>query len=233
MTNKFDLNKFNSFLDAAAETIACGPQCQQQKKTDELKNKFLTAESNLALAEPQYQIAKQNYYMFTAGQSGYDDMMESEYREKAELIAQKFKETYDDEISKIKSQLDTYNGLLINFENVVDLHKQYEKENEQLFKQLKHETNDILTNERKTYYEEQEIDSLNNYYRYILWIIYTIAVICFAFFSLIYASQTSLTVRLLMLTVFIILPFISTWILGSIIKLFYWLFGFLPKNVYK
>jgi len=233
MTNKFDLNKFNSFLNAAAQTIACGPVCQQQKKADELKNKYLTAESNLALAEPQYQIAKQNYYTFTAGQSGYDDMMESEYREKVELIADKFKESYNEEISKIKTQLDTYNGLLINFRNVVDLHKQYKKDNSQLFKQLKNDTNDILTNERKTYYEDQQIESLNSYYRYILWIIYIIAVICFATFSLIYPSQTSLLVRLLLLGAFIALPFVSTWILSLIIKLVYWLFGFLPKNVYK
>jgi len=233
MTNKFDLNKFNSFLDAAAETIACGPQCQQQKKTDELKNKFLTAESNLALAEPQYQIAKQNYYMFTAGQSGYDDMMEAEYGEKAEIIATKFKESYDEEIAKIKTQLDTYKGLLVNFRNVVDLHKQYKKENIQLFKQLKDDINDVLTNERKTYYEDQQIDSLNSYYRYILWVIYIIVVICFAIFSLIYPSQISFIVRILLLGVFIILPFISTWILGKIIEIVYWIFGFLPKNVYK
>ena len=233
MTNKFDLNKFNSFLNSAAQTIACGPDCQRQKKSDELKNKYLTAESNLALAEPQYQIAKQNYYTFISGQSGYDEMMESEYREKAELIGQKFKESYDEEIAKIKTQLDTYNGLLINFRNVVDLHKQYKKENIQLFKQLKNDTNDILTNERKTYYEDQQIESLNSYYRYILWIIYIIVVICFAIFSLIYPSQTSLLVRILLLGVFIALPFVSTWILGAIIKLVYWLFGFLPKNVYK
>jgi len=233
MTNKFDLNNFNSFLDAAAQSIACGPQCQKQKKTDELKNKFLTAESNLTLAEPQYQIAKQNYYMFTAGQSGYDDMMESEYREKAEIISTKFKDSYDEEVTKIKTQLDTYNGLLVNFRNVVDLHKQYKKENIQLFKQLKDDTNDVLTNERKTYYEDQQIDSLNGYYRYILWVIYIIVVICFAIFSLIYPSQTSFIVRILLLGVFIILPFISTWILGKIIEIVYWIFGFLPKNVYK
>ena len=233
MTNKFDLNKFNSFLDSAAQTIACGSDCQREKKSDELKNKYLTAESNLSLAEPQYQIAKQNYYTFISGQSGYDEMMESEYSKKAEMIGQKFKESYNEEISKIKTQLDSYNGLFINLRNVMDLYKQYKKENIALFKQLKDDANDILTNERKTYYEEQQIESLNGYYRYILWIIYIIVVICFAIFSLMYPSQTSLFVKLLLLAAFIVLPFVSTWVLGSIIKLVYWLFTFLPKNVYK
>ena len=77
------------------------------------------------------------------------------------------------------------------------------------------------------------IESLNSYYRYILWTIYIIVVICFAIFSLIYPSQSSLSIRILLLGIFIALPFVSTWILGSIIKLVYWLFGFIPKNVYK
>jgi enamine deaminase RidA (YjgF/YER057c/UK114 family) len=233
MTNNLDLNKFNSFINAAAETIACGPECQEQKKADELKNKYMMSEANLALAEPEYQIAKQNYYTYVSGQSGYDEMMEVEYTEKAELITKNFKESYSDEIAKIKSQLDTYNSLLVNSRNVADLYTQYKKENIQLFEQLKNETNDVLTNERKTYYEDQEIDTLNGYYLYFFWIIYIIALICFAIFSLIYPSHITLTIRVLLLFVFILLPFVSTWILGKIIQLVYFLFTFVPKNVYK
>jgi len=233
MTNNLDLNKFNSFIDAAAQTIACGPQCQEQKKADELKNKYIRSKSNLVLAEPEYQISKKNYYTYISGQSGYDDMMEAEYTEKSEIIGEKFKESYDEEIAKIKTQLETYNGLLVNFRNVADLYKQYKKENIQLFKQLKTDTNDILTNERKTYYEDQQIESLNGYYLYILWVIYIIVVICFAIFPLIFPSQTSLIIRLLLLGVFILLPFVSTWILGKIIQIVYFLFSFIPKNVYK
>lgn len=233
MTNNFDLNKFNSFLNSAAETIACGPKCQQLKKAEQLKDNYLQAESNLTLAEPQFQIAKQNYYTYVSGQAGYNEMMEEEYSQKADMIVEKFKENYGEEITKIKSELATYNGLVINFRNVVDLYKNYKKENILLFKKLKDETNDVLTNERKTFYEDQQIDSLNKYYVYILWTIYVITVICFAIFSLVYPSQTSLLIRIFTLLIFIILPFISTWILGKIIQIIYWLYSLLPKNVYK
>lgn len=233
MTNEFDLNNFNSFLDMAAETIACGPECQQNKTAEELKNKYLTAQSNLTLAEPEYQIAKQNYYTFISGQSGYDEMIESELKDKANLISEYFKKVYDEEINKIKTQLDTYNGIFINFRNIVDLYDQYKKENIFLSKQLKEQTNDILTNERKTYYEDQEINSLNNYYYYFLLILYIIVVICYAIFSLIYPSEFNFKFRIFLLGLFFVLPFISTWILGKFIGLIYWLFGFLPKNVYK
>lgn len=232
MSNQFDLNKFNSFLDMASKTIMCGPECQKNKTADELKNKYLKAESNLTLAEPQYQIAKQNYYTFISGEAGYNEMQESEYKNNSELIAKEFKQIYDDEVNKIQTQLDSFNGILINYSNVADLYKKYLNENDKLSKQLKNDSNDILTNERKTYYEDQEIGSLNGYY-YILLVIYIIVVFCFAIFSLIYPSQFSILSKLILLLIFVALPFISTWILGKIIFLIYWLFGFLPKNIYK
>jgi flagellar biosynthesis protein FliQ len=234
MTNNFDFNKLNSLLDAAAQSIRCGPECQKQKKRDELKNKYETAKTNLALAEPEYEIAKKNYYTYTYGKDDYDEFQESEYIKEAEEGARLYKNSYDEEISKIKLQLETYNGLLINFGNVADLYKKYKKENSKLFKKLKNITNDILTNQRKTYYKDQEIERSNGYSSYsLLLIIYIIVVICLAIFSLIYPSQLTFMIRILILCVFILLPFVSTWILGKIIDFIYWLFSFMPKNIYK
>jgi hypothetical protein len=234
MNNIFDFNKLNSLLVSVTKSITCGPECQRQKKIDELRYNYEVAKDNLVLAEPEYEIARQNYYTYTSGKDGYDEMMETEYTEKAEEIAGIYKETYDKEVTKIETQLDIYNGLLANIDNVSDLHKKYKKENVQLFNELKNITNDILTNQRKTYYKDQEIERSNGYSSYILLlVIYIIVVICFAIFSLIYPSQTTFMFRTLILCVFILLPFVSTWILGKIIQLIYWLFSFIPKNVYK
>jgi hypothetical protein len=233
MTNQFDLNKFNSFLDAASQAISCDANCQRNKNAEELKNKYINAESNLTLAEPQYQIAKQNYYTYVSGQNGYNEMLEQELTEKADLFKQEFKDNYNLEKKKILSQLDTYDGLLINFKNVVGLYEKYKKENYDLTKQLKEETNDVLTNERKTYYEDQQNDVLNLYYYYFLLVFYILIVICFGVFSLIYPSSYNWKTRALIFLLFVVIPFISTWVLGRIIQIVYWLFNLLPKNVYK
>lgn len=233
MTNNFDLNNFNSFLDKATKAISCGPDCQKNKTAKDLKNKYLRSKSNLTLAEPQYQAAKQNYYKYVSGEDGYNEMMENEYKQQAKLYIQEFKTKYNEEVGKINTQINTLNGITINYSNVVDLYNQYKKENTTLSKQLKDETNDILTNDRKTYYQDQQITSLNSFYYYILLVIYVIVVICFIIFSLIYPSQFSFINRLLLIAFFVIIPFISTWILGKIIFIIYWLFSLLPKNVYK
>lgn len=194
-------------------------------------NGYLTAESKLNLAEPNYEIENNKYSTYT--KACYDNMVETNYKNEAEETTEQMKRSYNKKITKIDKELSSYNALLISFRNLSDLHRKYKKENSDLFKKLKNNTHDILTNERKTFYEDQEIDVLNNYYLYILWIIYIIVVICFVVFSIIYPSQTSFIVRILLLCVFILLPFISTWILGKIIQLIYWLFDFIPKNVYK
>ena len=233
MNNQNDLNKFSSFLDAATKSLSCDKTCQQNKKAKNLKHDLLTAESDLILSEPQYQLAKKNYYTYVVGESGYDEIIEQELNLKADLIVRQFKEMYSSEINKIHTELDTYNGILINFRNIVDLYENYKKENIRLFKQLKEDSNDVLTNDRKTYYEDQVIDDLIFFYYYIFLVIYVITVIMFASFSLLYSSQTSLAKRIALIVLFVLLPFISTPILGKFIQLIYWLFGLLPKNVYK
>jgi hypothetical protein len=229
---QFDLNNFNSFIQSASQQIACGTECQQQKQANQLKTNYQNAESNLQLARPQYDIAKKEYYTYVDGQSGYNQMMEQEYTNDSEIKSNDFKTKFKEQLNESKSLLGTYESILMNYNNVVELYLQYQKENFYLYKQYKTDTNDTLTNERKTYYEDQNISSLNNVYKYVLLIIYCIVVICYIIFFIMYPSQMSWKIRLLLLLFFIALPFVSTFLLGKIIQLIYWIFGLLPKNVY-
>jgi hypothetical protein len=233
MSNQFDLNKFNSFIESANNAISCNSECQKNNTVQQLKDKLAQAESNLLLAEPDFEIAKKNYYTYVSGQSGYNELIQQELNEKAELAITTFKDTYQSEVGKIESELGTLNGILVNYRNIVDLYTQYKTENTKLIKELKQEQNDILTNDRKTFYQNQKIDGLNSIYHYIILIIYIIIVICFGVFSFMYPSKFNFGMRLFLLILFIILPFISTFLLGKLLQLFYWLTGFLPKNVYK
>ena len=233
MNNQFDLNNFNTIMSQASDTILCNSECRQKREAENLKQTYENAQTNLASASNQVHVAQKNYVTFTQGTAAYNDLQDSQLQEKAQLIINQFNENFDEESIKIKSQIQTYTGLLINFNNIFDLFRKYEKENIELSLELKDETNDVLTNERKTYYEDQNIDSLKFYYYYFLLSIYVIVVICFAAFSLIYPSQSSWKTKLVLLVVFIVLPFFSTFILGKIIYLVYEAYNLLPKNVYN
>jgi hypothetical protein len=232
MNNQIDMNKFNNLISQASDAIMCNSECKKQRQADKLKQNYLNSQTNLASASNQLQVAQKNYVTFTQGQSGYNDLLDNQLQEKAQQIADQFTEHFETDSNAIKTQIDTYNGLLLNFKNVAELYLKYKKENVQLIKDLKDETNDVLTNERKTYYEDQKIDGLKSFYYYILLGIYIICLIGFIIFSLMYPSQTNWKIKLASFIGFILLPFFSTWILGKIIYLIYTVYELLPKNVY-
>jgi hypothetical protein len=232
MTNQVDINKFNTLISQASDAIMCDSECRKQRETDKLKQNYLNSQTNLSSASNQVEVAQKNYVIFTQGESAYNDLLDNQLQEKAEQIANQFTEYFQGDSVKIETQIDTYEGLILNFKNVVELYLNYKKENVQLIKDLKDETSDVLTNERKTYYADQKIDGLKSFYFYFLLTIYVICVICFGVFSIMYPSQSNWKIKVATFIGFILLPFFSTWILGKIIYLIYNLYELLPKNVY-
>lgn len=230
--NSDNLDKFNSLIDQATQSISCDSNCQKQRTRDELKQKYLDAQTNLATAPNQVETAKKNYIIFTQGQLGYEEQLDIELKKKATTLATFYADNFNKESQNILSDTETYSGLLSNLRNVFDLFLKYKKENNELFKQLKEETNDILTNERKTYYQDQGISNLKFYYYYFLITIYIICVLAFGIFNFIYPSQIAWKIRLAIFILLLILPFISTWILGKIISVIYNVYNVLPKNVH-
>lgn len=226
------LQQFNDLVRQASDAITCNPECQRQRESEKLQKIYMNAKANVVTAPSEETVAYKNYVVFTDGEPAYNQYLDDKLREKAEVITDKFNENFNNEVRKINSQIYIYDGLTANFKNVVDLFKKYRRENKELFHELKDETNDVHTNERKTYYENQNIDNLKFYYFYFLLSIYVICVVCFGVFSLIYPSTSSWKMRLLIFVLLIALPFLSTWILGTILFILYELYNLLPKNVY-
>jgi hypothetical protein len=234
MSQQFDMNQYNTLVEQASEAIMCDSECRRQNEIEKLKQQYLDAETNMNTAPAQFQEARQNYLTFTQGDAVYSENMEAELQETSQTIADEFSQKFDEDSAKIETQIDTYNGLFLNFKNVFELYEKYKKENIKLFNRLKNETNDVLTNERKTYYEDQQIDNLKSFYFYILLVVYIICVVCFGIFTLKYTTNWSSFIQKIIILVFlIILPFISTFVLGKLINFIYEVYDLLPKNVYK
>ena len=232
MGTQFDMNNFNAMISQASDAILCNSECKKQRQSETLQQNLFDAQINLKTSSNQVQVAEKNYVTFTQGTSAYNELIENQLQQKAELITDRFLQNFNDESIQINTQINTYGGLLINFRNVLDLFKKYLVENAKLKKELKDESNDVLINERKTYYEDQNISNLEKIYFYFFLVIYIIFIISFGVFSIIFPSQSSWKVRLAIFIVLIVLPFFSTWILSIVIFLFYEGYNLLPKNVY-
>jgi hypothetical protein len=233
--NKEQLNSlgnFNSLMDQASQAMSCNSECQKQKTIDELKQKYLNAQTNLATAPEQVSSSMKNYMLFTDGKPAYNDYLDKTLETTATQIATKFKTKFKEDAGKMVSNVKTYAGLLTNLKNVEELYAKYKLENVRLIKQLKDDTSDVLTNERKTFYQDQGIDTLKFLYSYFLITIYVICVIGFGVLNFVFPSKLDLKVRVGILLGLLILPFVCTRILAFIINIFYKIYSVLPKNVH-
>ena len=229
----YNLDKFNSMIDQATQAISCGPDCQNQQTSEQLKQDYLNAQTNLATAPNNVYVSRKNFVVYNEGQPAYDELINTELSEQAQSLSSYYQTNFNSESQNINFNIYTYSWLLINLINIFDLYLKYKKDNTEMLKQLKDETNDILTNDRKTYYQDEGINNLNLYYHYFFLLIYIIVVLCYIVYNFMYTSQLSILVRGIIFVLMILLPFFSTWILEKIVAFVHDVYNWLPKNMHK
>ena len=229
--SNFNIDNFNSFLSQASETIACGPSCKEKEKSQQLEKNYLDAETNVVSAPQQLFTAKKEYITNTQGESGYNEYIDKELQNKAQTIASNYQTKFNNSVNSIKTNIQIYDGLLINFNNVVDLYKKYKKENNDLEKKLKITYSDTLTNDRKNYYEDQGINRVKTYYYFLLFV-YVFIVFVFLLSVFLVKTDVKLSIRLLILFLLIIYPFVCYWVFIILQKVFLDIKSYFPNNVY-
>jgi len=226
-----DMNKFNSLIDKAAELISCGPECQNEKKGNELKQKYLNAKLNTVTAPYKEDIAEKNYMVYTHGEAAYNEFRKKQLTQKAELMTRLINRNFTENLQKSTTELDSYNAILLNFRNVADLYLKYKRENAMLEKEVKMQTSDTITNNRKTYYEAQSIDTLQTIYILLL-VIYIIGVVVFLVSIFAFPSGSPWYKNLGIFVFLAIYPFISLYLFKKIYTFYYFVTSALPKNIY-
>jgi hypothetical protein len=211
-TPNFNINNFNDLINQANQIINCGPSCSEENKAQLLKQKYLDAQDNVINAPQELSDATKNYIMYTQGDAGYNEYLDKELEQKADLIISMYKDNFTKEVNNIQSNLKTYKGLEINYNNIIDLYKKYKYENGILENKFKGKTSDILTNDRKTYYKDQSIDKLNGYYYFLLFF-YVLIVIIYFLSCIFVNSKVKFSIRVICLLLMIVYPFIINYLL--------------------
>ena len=65
MAKQFNLNNFNALMSQASDAILCNSECRQKREAEKLKQNYENAQTNLASASSQVQVAQKNYFTFT------------------------------------------------------------------------------------------------------------------------------------------------------------------------
>lgn len=226
------LDNINQFIENANQTLSCDANCQKANQENKLKNIYLDSITNSASSSAQEKIAYKNYIVATQGQTAYNDEIDKQLNEKANVIAQTIKKVFDENIYNTELSLGSYKGLLSNFINVVDYYVLKVSKNIRYENNSKIKTSDVLTNERKTYYEDQSIERIK-YINKILFYFYFLLIILLIIFAFIYSSELSYF-KIFLIVILITYPFISSKLFSFLIYLYNFIvINILPKNVYK
>ena len=230
--NSEQMNQINALVKKSTDSLLCGPDCQKMVKTDKLKQLYLDAQTNIISAPDKLKEAQRKYYMQSEGVAGYDKIINEEIMKKANKIEEMMQLEFDSKIVNLLSDINIFSSLDKNYKYMLELYKEYLTENKLLESQIKKITTDIVTNDRKTFYEDQNYDILLGWYK-LYTIFYIILIILFVIFIFLANIQISFSSKILMIICFIIYPFIinpiALWIISSIQSIN----NLLPKNIYK
>lgn len=226
-------NQLNALIEQSAEAISCGPDCQKLKSDQDLEQKYLDAQTNMQTAPIQLQEARKNFYVFTEGEGAYNSLMESELKLKATKISELIKAKFLEEITSATTLNFYYNTDIINSKNSIELYNTYFNKNKETEVNIRNSNGDALTNDRKSFYEIQEMDNLDKWYSIFIWIYYLLLLGLFLG-SIFIKNQLTIIKKVGLMVVLLFYPVyierIVAFFVSILQKINLYLF---PKNVYK
>jgi hypothetical protein len=224
--------KINALLEESAEALTCGPTCQKLKVSEELKQKYLDAQANIQTAPIELEQTKKNYYIYTQGRPAYNEMQQKELVAKSIKITKMIGENFMEEVSAANTMNQYLNTALVNSDYTAELLKEYKKKNQILKLKLKDSHGDILTNDRKTYYEVSAIDRLHNWYK-VFFIIFYLSFIVFILSMFLVPNQLTQRQKIIFSILLVGYPYYIDPIVRTIYGFYMNMYNNIPKNVYN
>lgn len=226
------MDAFNQVIQSTSNSISCteGTNC---KSTSDLEKKYEKAKKNIVTAPDKLLKAEKDYLIATKGQSGYNDFVQTKYTEKAKENITKLKKEMENTFNTLYELHDTLTNITLHGVNEQELLKEYETKNQTLRQQLGNHESDIVTNDRKTFYEEENVEILQSRYTTFL-IIYCVLFVAFILYLFLGKGSSfySFRFRIGILLFFILYPLFIDYIVFGFLRLVTRLYHALPKNVY-
>lgn len=223
--------QLSDMLEKTLSIISYSPEKQREQITSDLEQKYLNAQTNLQTAPIQLEQTKKNYYIYKNGRPYYNDMLEKELTIKANVISQKIASKFNEETENANAMNAYYNTDIINSQNTKDLYEEFLKKNITLGLAIKNSHGDVLTNDRKTYYQTEAIDNVKLWYKF-LFIVYYILIAAFVVSIILHPNDISRVKQLVIVILLCLYPYIIDPIIRWIYSLYLSLHDNAPSNVY-
>jgi hypothetical protein len=225
-------DSINSLLANSTKALTCGPDCQKAEKTEQLKQAYLEARTNVETAPIKLQTALQNYITFTQGTSGYTSYTNGQVNDNADNITSEVQSNFYENIKKAIDLLNNLETATKNFENTYELSNNYEAQITELKIDINDISSDAITNDRKSFYENQNNEASLKWYVLYRWI-YFFLLIIYILGLLLIKTELSFKTKIIIFVLLLSYPFVINFIVFYLISIGRYISSLLPKNIYK
>lgn len=211
----------NSFTRYISNITQCDARCRAENRRNEiLRMNYQQAKTNVVRAPIRRNVAEKDYYTAVYGEGEYIGLMEDRYKNKIKQITDSEREKFNDKKENILLVLE-------NYENNIELNSKLNElieitlmENNELIEKIDKISSTINTNERKTYYDEQQIKNLKKWKVYTMRFLFILYVVIFI--SIIVVNKNNLSFALfLKFTILLLIPLLLIPMLTRFLLTFY------------
>lgn len=171
--------QINSLLDLASDYVECGPECQKNKKSEELYEKYLKSQNASKMIPDEMEKNKKNYYVYTYGDSYYENIKKKELLENVSDIIDEIKTEFN---SQVENALVMYN-VLQTTDPDSNCSNHYPLVQDKINHDFNKKKNNMMVNNRETYYGSESIEKLEMWNKFWIFIYYFIVlvflIVCF------------------------------------------------------
>jgi hypothetical protein len=231
---KKTMDQLSDIIQQSSQSLLCGPgtACAREQEEETLRKEYVDAQANVRLAPEKFKESAKKYYTFTKGTAAYNDWLETNLTKEAEQKAQDMWSVFIDQLKQVEMANETLSTLASNENNANDLHEKYLLEIQTIRNKLTNKTTTIATNDRKTYYERENIQDL--YWWYTLFLVaYYLLVVVFIVSLFLFKPEMTILKKILFFVFFVIYPFVIDYIVRKLWTVLQRIYSFFPKNVYK
>ena len=165
--------KINSLLDLASDYVECGPECQKNTKSEELYEKYLKSQNISKMIPDEIEENKKKYYVYTYGNSYYENIKKEELLENVSEIMNDIKNEFNSQLENITVM---YN-LLQTTDPDLNCSNHYPLVQHKLNNEFNKKNNRMMVNDRETYYTSESIDKLKMWEKFLIFIYYFVVLI--------------------------------------------------------
>ena len=220
------LNKDNPITDCIPGTL-----CYAQQITQQLKNEYLIALEEVKKSSNKLTKAEKNYITNTQGEYGYYQLLVKRATKLANDEAIKLFNKFISTLNETQYIIETLNTNYNNNVYLSDISEQTTANNTNLQDAISNTNTDNITKNRKSYYEQEEYNTLKRWYLFWFYV-YIFLLLIFALAIFLTESEYSFMSKMGILTLFILYLFGIKYIIIGLVNIYEFSTNVFPKNIY-